>query len=122
MYNPASGATSYTACLICPGGYYCSSATTSTPEPCPENSYCSAGSVSPNACPLLFQSDKASENCQPKATLYLMILAGVGVLVLTVSVIVCVRAGGKANGGPESKTKPPTETDRLIPEPVYQGL
>jgi len=124
-YNPATSTISSTACLVCPGGYYCPDLMTSTPEPCPPNSFCPAGASAPRECPLLFQSEKASENCQPKATLYLLLLAGVAVLVVLVSIIVCIRAG-KSKSGPESKTKQSNESDRLIPEPrdgpVYEGL
>jgi len=124
-YNPFPTAITQAACLICPGGYYCPYGMTSTPEPCPENSFCPAGASGPRQCPLLFQSEKASENCQPKATLYLLLLASVAALVILVSVIICIRAG-KNKSGPESKTKQPTESERLIPPPrdgpVYEGL
>lgn len=124
-YNPSSRSTSITACLVCPGGYYCPDIATSTPIPCPADNYCSAGSSGPNSCPLLFQSDRSSESCQPKATLYLLLLGGVAALVVIVAVIVCIRAG-RSKSGPESKSKQPAETDRLIPQsrdgPVYEGL
>jgi len=123
-YNPAPHSISQAACLMCPGGYFCPDLMTATPESCPANSYCPAGSAGPNKCPLLFQSDKSSESCQPKAALYLLMLAGVAVLVVVISVIVCVRTSSKAKPGPENKQ--PTEVDRLIPEsrdgPVYEGL
>jgi len=124
-YNPSSRSTSITACLVCPGGYYCPRMTTSTPEPCPSDHYCPAGTSQPSSCPLLFQSGRSSETCQPKATLYLLLLGGVAALVVIVAVVVCVRAG-RVKAGPESKSKQPTESDRLIPQPrdgpVYEGL
>jgi len=123
-YNPAVRSTSAGACLICPGGYFCPYFMTAAPEACPENSYCPTGSAGPSSCSFLFQSDKASESCQPKAALYLLMLAGVATLVVIISVIVCIRTSNKNKPGPESKQ--PTEADRLIPEPrdgpVYEGL
>jgi len=124
-YNPSSYSTSITACLVCPGGYYCPELRTATPVPCPSDNFCPAGASEPSSCPLLFKSDESSENCQPKATLYLLLLGGVAALVVIVATVVCIRAG-KSKSGPESKSKQPTETDRLIPQPrdgpVYEGL
>jgi len=124
FYNPERHSPSSVACLTCPAGYYCQFDMTAIPEACPEDSYCPTGSSTPKSCALLFTSAKASDSCQPKAALYLLMLSGVAVLVLIISVVVCIRT----NRPKEQKhaEKEPTESDRLIPEPrdgpVYEGL
>jgi hypothetical protein len=121
-YNPDRRSKTEEACLTCPAGYYCPSTTTVIPEPCPANSYCPAGTANPIGCPTLFESGKSSDSCQPKVTMYLLMLAGVAAIVIIVSVIVCVKSSPPAENAHMSH-KEVTESDRLVRDgPVYEGL
>jgi len=120
-YNPEITQTESSACLICPTGYYCPFVATDEPQPCPADSYCKAGASQPTSCQALFESDPTSESCQPKPTLYLLMLAAIAAIVVVAGVIVCLR-----NSRKKSQSRAFPESARLIPEPkhgpVYQGL
>jgi len=129
-YNPESGATEVTQCIDCPGGYFCPYLETSQPQPCPPDYYCKPKSSQPTACQDLFESSSMSEDCQPKITLYLIILAGVAALIVFIAVFVYVRTrkpGGENKKGSSTNVanQVPMESDKLIPVPtgpVYEGL
>jgi len=127
-YNPESGATDATQCIDCPGGYFCPYLETSQPQPCPPDYYCKPKSSQPTACQDLFESSSMSEDCQPKVTLYLIILAGVAAVIVFIGVVVCVRTRKSVvekKGSTTNVAQVPMESDKLIPVPtgpVYEGL
>lgn len=122
-FGSTPGLTSKDQCLQCPAGSFCPDPVTATPQPCPRNHYCVAGSAVAAKCPLLYISEGQEESCNPGVGFYIVIFGCIGGAGICFAVVMRWRAVKQER---LRRAYRQTEIDRLIPKPrdgpVYTGF